>query len=70
MYSNPFLGLWLSTANAFWSVARQQAMIQSRRYVSTMIDEAWSQTFRFWGDALRIAPPPRRARRRAVRYRP
>lgn len=69
MYRNPFLSLWLSAANAFWSVARQQATVQSRRHANTMLDEAWRQTFQFWSGALGVDPRPRRPRRHAVRYR-
>lgn len=64
MYTNPLLGLWLSSMNTLLSVARHQAMREQRRYANAMMSEATRQTFRFWSGALGLDPPKQTARRR------
>jgi hypothetical protein len=61
---NPFLSAWLSAANAYWSAARGHAIAQSRRYTTSMAEEACRQTFQFWSSAMGLDSPRRRTKRR------
>jgi hypothetical protein len=61
---NPFMSLWLSSANQLIAPARGQAMALAQRQIAAMQAEAMKQMVGFWtGQALPAAPARRRKRR-------
>ena len=65
---NPFLSMWLSSANTMLGAARGRAVAQSRRQAAAMMTEGTNQMLQFWAEAMvpRPVPTPKK-KRRAVR---
>lgn len=63
---NPFMSLWLSTANAVAGKARNQAAASARRQSQAAITQAAQEVMSFWTGMAPAAAKPR-ARRKAKR---
>ena len=59
---NPFMSIWLSSANSMMGAARGHAVAEAKRQATAMQAEAAKQVIDFWtGKAL---SPPRTKKRR------
>ena len=63
---NPFMSVWLSSANRVMGSARSQATAAARRELSTMQAEATRQVLDFWSGKTvpKTASPAKRKKRR------
>lgn len=60
---NPFMSMWLSTANRMAGSLRGQATAQAKRQVTAAVTEATRESLKFWsGGAWRAAPKAKRRR--------
>ena len=59
---NPFMSMWLSTANRMAGSLRGQAAAQSKRLAKTALTEATNENIKLWSDAVK--PAVARAKRR------
>lgn len=57
---NPFMSLWLSTANRMASSLRGLATAQVRRQVNAAVTEATRENLKLGSDAVKPAPSRRR----------
>ena len=60
---NPFMSMWLSSANSIIGSARGKATGEIRRQAATAQADATRQIFDFWSGKP-AAPAPRKKRRR------
>lgn len=60
---NPFLSLWLSSANSVSGSARGRATAEARRQGTAAIAQSTKQITDFWTTALTGTPPKRRKRK-------
>ena len=58
---NPFMSVWLSSANKVMGSARGQATAEAKRQVASIQAEAAKQVIDFWSG--KAAPPPSRKRK-------
>jgi hypothetical protein len=49
---NPFMSMWLSTANRMAGSLRGQATAQAKRQVNAAVKEATAENLKLWSDAL------------------
>ena len=59
---NPFMSVWLSTANRMAGSLRGQATAQAKRQVKTALTEATNENIKLWSDA--VNPTAVRTKRR------
>jgi hypothetical protein len=60
---NPFMSVWLSSANKVMGSARGQVTAEAKRQVASMQSEAARQVVDFWsGKSARSSPRKRKAR--------
>lgn len=52
---NPFMGMWLSTANRMAGTLRGQAAAQAKRQVNAAASEMTRASLDLWSDALKPA---------------
>ncbi len=64
---NPFLSMWLSTANRMAGSLRSQATAETKRQVNAAVKEATQQTLKLGTDAL--TPKASAAKAKAKRRR-
>ena len=57
---NPFMSMWLSSANSMMGAMRGPATAQAHRAMTTAATEAW----KMWFDALQRAPVGEGAKRK------
>jgi hypothetical protein len=50
---NPFMSVWLSTANRMAGSLRGQATAQAKRQVKTALTEATNENIKLWSDAVK-----------------
>jgi len=62
---NPFMSMWLSTANRIAGSLRSQAAAQAKRQVKAAVTEATNENIKLWSSA---ATPPA-AKKKATRKR-
>ena len=62
---NPFLSIWLSTANRLAGSYRAQAVAQAKRATNAAVTEAANESIRAWVTAL----TPQPARKKPTRKR-
>lgn len=67
LQKNPFMSIWLSTANSVAHSARAQVAATSRRQANAAVANAGQQVIDFWFGALTPQKPPSRARRTTKR---
>lgn len=58
---NPFMSVWLSSANKVMGSARGQATAAAKRQVASVQSEATKQVIDFWSG--KTAPSPRKKRK-------
>ncbi len=61
---NPFMSMWLSSANSMMGSARAQATAETKRQVAAAQAEAARQILDFWSGKAAPMPPPRKKPRR------
>lgn len=61
---NPFLSMWLSSANRVAGMARSRASAEVKRQATTAGTNATRDLFRLWTDALTPAPISKKPRKR------
>jgi hypothetical protein len=49
---NPFMSIWLSSANRMAGPLRAQATAQVKRQMNTAVADATRESLRLWSDAL------------------
>lgn len=62
---NPFMSLWLSTANRLAGPIRGQATAQAKRQVGAAVTGATEENLRLWSEAVASASANRKPRPRA-----
>ena len=60
---NPFMSLWLSTANRMAGSMRGQASAQVKRQVNAAVTEATRENLKLWTDGTKPAAGKARRRR-------
>ena len=60
---NPFMSMWLSSANKVWGSARGQATAAARRQLASIQAETARQVVDFWSGKKPAAAPKRKRRR-------
>ena len=61
---NPFMSLWLSTANRMAGSLRSQATAEAKRQVNAAVKEATRQTLKLGSEALTPKAPAAKGRSR------
>lgn len=61
---NPFMSMWLSSANRVAGVARGRMTAEARRAASTAMTEGTRQMTAAWIDGLTTTKPKKRRKRR------
>ena len=60
---NPFMSLWLSTANRMAGSLRGQATAQVKRQVNGAVSEATRESLKLWSDGAKPAAAKAKRRR-------
>jgi len=60
---NPFMSLWLSTANRMAGSLRGQATAQVKRQVNAAVSEATRENLKLWSDGAKPAAAKTKRRR-------
>jgi len=60
---NPFMSIWLSSANKVMGSARGQATAAAKRQVASVQAEAAKQVIDFWSGKAAPSPSPSRKRK-------
>lgn len=61
---NPFMSMWLSSANSVASSARGRIAAEAKRQSTTAVNKATSDMFTLWTDAMTGSIAPKRRRKR------
>lgn len=61
---NPFLSIWLSTANRLAGSYRVNAVAQAKRQVNAAVTEAANENIRAWVEALTPQPAKKKTTRK------
>jgi hypothetical protein len=61
---NPFMSIWLSTANRMAGSLRGQATAQARRHAKAAVIEATNEGIRLWSEAVTPPPATKKSRRK------
>ena len=62
LQQNPFMSMWLSTANRMAGSFRGQAAAQAKRHAKTALTKATNENIKLWSDA--VTPAAVRSKRR------
>jgi hypothetical protein len=60
---NPFMSVWLSSANKVMGSARGHAAAAAKREVATLQAETAKQVLDFWSGKTLVPPPSRKKKR-------
>lgn len=61
---NPFMSMWLSSANSVANTARAKLTSQAKRQTTTAVNKASQDIFGLWVDAMGSAAKPTRRKKR------
>jgi hypothetical protein len=61
---NPFMSMWLSSANKMAGSMRGQVTAEAKRQVNAAVTKATDENLKHWFDVAKPAAPKARAKRR------